>query len=307
MLPWFYMKTFWHYYIANNTSIEIKHPFQPKSLIFKSTPPPPFFFLKRNAIFLWYMLVVFLIYFFDISIYLYALTKWKPEWKQADACKILPCLKFRPLMPEKLTLFSISQIRDSCWLNGRGWGIVNPLVPGKFEWHFRYLIFQIISVINGWGISCELALRWMLLDLTDDKSTLVLVMAWCRQATSHYLNQCWPRSLPPYGVTIGPNVNSRVLMNRWRASTKRIWLIDTLLFWRSDSDITFCDWLPCHCLAWISVNIRLSMFVDGTLNNGARFLALFLWDMIRSLSYFFSTILTHDSIYSGITCMMIHF
>ena len=25
-------------------------------------------------------------------------------------------------------------------------------------------------------------------------------MAWCRQATSHYLNQCWPRSLPPYGV-----------------------------------------------------------------------------------------------------------
>ena len=26
-------------------------------------------------------------------------------------------------------------------------------------------------------------------------------MAWCRQATRHYLNQCWPRSLPPYGVT----------------------------------------------------------------------------------------------------------
>ena len=26
-------------------------------------------------------------------------------------------------------------------------------------------------------------------------------MAWCRQATSHYLSQCWPRSLAPYGVT----------------------------------------------------------------------------------------------------------
>ena len=34
---------------------------------------------------------------------------------------------------------------------------------------------------------------------TDDKSTLVQVMAWCRQATSHYLNQCWPRSPTPYG------------------------------------------------------------------------------------------------------------
>ena len=38
-------------------------------------------------------------------------------------------------------------------------------------------------------------------NLTDDKSTLVQVMAWCRHATSHYLNQCWPRSSTPYGVT----------------------------------------------------------------------------------------------------------
>ena len=38
-------------------------------------------------------------------------------------------------------------------------------------------------------------------DLTDDKSALIQVMAWCRQATSHYLNQCWPRSSTPYGVT----------------------------------------------------------------------------------------------------------
>ena len=35
---------------------------------------------------------------------------------------------------------------------------------------------------------------------SDDKSTLVQVMAWCRQATSHYLNQCWPSSLSLYGV-----------------------------------------------------------------------------------------------------------
>ena len=35
----------------------------------------------------------------------------------------------------------------------------------------------------------------------DDKSTLVQVMAWCRQATSHYLSQCWPCSMSPYGVT----------------------------------------------------------------------------------------------------------
>ena len=33
-------------------------------------------------------------------------------------------------------------------------------------------------------------------------------MAWCRQATSHYLSQCWPRSMSPYGITRPQWVNS---------------------------------------------------------------------------------------------------
>ena len=56
-------------------------------------------------------------------------------------------------------------------------------------------------MIDGKGISCETVFVWLSLDVTDDKSTLVQVMAWCRQATSHYLSQCWPRSLSPYGIT----------------------------------------------------------------------------------------------------------
>ena len=66
--------------------------------------------------------------------------------------------------------------------------------------------FQIISVIDGW--SC---LRWMSLDLTDDKSKLVQVMAWCHQAPSHYMSQCWPRSLSPIGVSRPQWVNLYVL------------------------------------------------------------------------------------------------
>ena len=77
----------------------------------------------------------------------------------------------------------------------------NSLAPGKFEWNSRCVIFKQISVIDGWGISCEIALIWMSLDFIDDQSTLVQVMAWCCQATSHYLGLCWPRSLSPYGVT----------------------------------------------------------------------------------------------------------
>ena len=41
----------------------------------------------------------------------------------------------------------------------------------------------------------------MPLDLIDDKSTWVQVMAWCHQAPSHYLSQCWLRSMSLYGIT----------------------------------------------------------------------------------------------------------
>ena len=57
----------------------------------------------------------------------------------------------------------------------------------------REVIFKLILMIDNWGV------LWSL-DLTDDKSTLIQVMAWCRQAISHYLSQSWPRSMLPYGV-----------------------------------------------------------------------------------------------------------
>ena len=85
---------------------------------------------------------------------------------------------------------------------------INSLGPGKFKWNFRHVIFKQIVVIGGWGISCKITLIWMSLVFTDDQSTLVHVMAWCRQATSHYLSQCWPRSLSPYGVTRPQWVNN---------------------------------------------------------------------------------------------------
>ena len=78
--------------------------------------------------------------------------------------------------------------------------ILNSLAPGRFQRNCRKVIFQLILMIGGLSISCKIVLKWMPMDLTDGKSTLVQVMAWCRQATSHYLGQCWPRSLSPYGV-----------------------------------------------------------------------------------------------------------
>ena len=38
-------------------------------------------------------------------------------------------------------------------------------------------------------------------------STLVQVIAWCHQAASYYLSQCWPRSMLPYSITRPQRVN----------------------------------------------------------------------------------------------------
>ena len=65
------------------------------------------------------------------------------------------------------------------------------LLTGSCQWKPAAVIYK---PFNFMSTSCEIALKWMPQNIFDDKSTLVPVMAWCHQATSHYLNQCWPRS-----------------------------------------------------------------------------------------------------------------
>ena len=46
-------------------------------------------------------------------------------------------------------------------------------------------------MIDGGDIAYKIVLRWISLDLSDDKSTLVQVMAWCRQAELIIIPQSW--------------------------------------------------------------------------------------------------------------------
>ena len=82
------------------------------------------------------------------------------------------------------------------WIHG-----FNSLAPGRFEWKLRWIIIKLLFSIDSWVISCETTLKRWSQAFTNRKLTLAQVMAWCRQATSHYLSQCWPRSLLPYGGT----------------------------------------------------------------------------------------------------------
>ena len=105
----------------------------------------------------------------------------------------MPTRNFLPLVTNGSGFFAILLY---LWWYFKGIGIpfmailwhFNSLVPGKFEWNYRYIIFKRILVIDVSGISSEISLIWMSLDSTDDQSTVVPVMDWCRQATSHWAN-----------------------------------------------------------------------------------------------------------------------
>ena len=71
----------------------------------------------------------------------------------------------------------------------------NSLTPERFGYDYKNVIFSLALQTGIFRSFYDNVIRWMPQDLTDDKSTLVQVMAWCRQATSYYLSQCWPRSM----------------------------------------------------------------------------------------------------------------
>ena len=107
--------------------------------------------------------------------------------------------------------------------------------PSDIQWNFRKVNFQCILVA---AVSYEIVPRWRSMDITDDKTTLVQVMAWyitddkttlvqviawCRQATSHYLTQCWPKSKMLYSATRPQWVNKKSNFNRFIVSQKGTW------------------------------------------------------------------------------------
>ena len=61
---------------------------------------------------------------------------------------------------------------------------LNALAPGKYGSSFKSTIFKLIIENCILGIHCEITLGCTLQNLTDEKSTLDQILAWCCQATS---------------------------------------------------------------------------------------------------------------------------
>ena len=85
---------------------------------------------------------------------------------------------------------------------------LNSWTPGWCGSNFKSTIFKLIIQNSSLGTHCEIALMLMPQNLTDETLTLVQLIAWSRQARNHYLSQCSPRSVSPYGITKPQWVNS---------------------------------------------------------------------------------------------------
>ena len=89
--------------------------------------------------------------------------------------------------------------QQTLWFENK-YQAVNSIAPDICGSNFKSIFLEYILQIKLMS-TCENALRWMPQNTFDVESILVQVMAWCHQATSHYLSHCWPISMSPYGVT----------------------------------------------------------------------------------------------------------
>ena len=83
------------------------------------------------------------------------------------------CLKKYEFCYTELTNYGNLLIFDQHWWQWCLPRSSNSLTSRRFRYKFRYVIFKLNSIIHGWGISCKIAFRWMSLEHTDGKSTLV--------------------------------------------------------------------------------------------------------------------------------------
>ena len=70
-----------------------------------------------------------------------------------------------------------------------GFKNINSFAPDRMLWNFREVRLKLIFLIDGTRIPCEMAPRWMALDFTNEKSSLVQVIASCRRVHT-FISPC---------------------------------------------------------------------------------------------------------------------
>ena len=134
--------------------------------------------------------------------------------KSANVSMITPKMRLRTIM---MTMKKNSRSYTTRTTNSGSWKQERQIItlrPRQNGRHFEDNILKCIFFFKN--VLYFIALIWIPQHFID-KATVVQVMAWCHQAISYYLNQCWPRSMSPYAI-IRPQ-----WVNHSGAETRIIW------------------------------------------------------------------------------------
>ena len=94
---------------------------------------------------------------------------------------------------------------------------------------------------------------------------MVPLMAWCRQAMSHYLSQCWPRSMSQYGVS-GPQWVNEIT----KLSVKKMYLKMEAKCVEKFMGLLACLWVPLFdslCIIYIYIKAWFSLSTTAISNS----------------------------------------
>ena len=96
---------------------------------------------------------------------------------------------------------------------------------------------------------------------TSQMSTLVQVMAWCSQVTSHYLSQCWPRSMSPYPSGLSGQITLKIDIKVTHCKSDRILrcIINFLFHCQSLLSIHACNHLSQDLTLKIEVKVIVTI------------------------------------------------
>ena len=126
---------------------------------------------------------------------------------------------------------------------------------GRCGSNFTRVFFKLISQIYILRTCLKICLRWVSQNPIDfffyNQSTLVqvILMPWWCQATSHYLSQRWPQSMPPYGIT-----KPQWVINVWTLCTYN-WLSDItqLTHWGGNKMATTLQTTFLNVFSWMKI------------------------------------------------------
>ena len=82
------------------------------------------------------------------------------------------------------------------------------------------------------SLTCILPAKVWALVIFTVAAKLVWVMAWCSHVTSHYLHQCWPRSMWPYVIS-RPQIVEALLINFSVAGVRDPFLFRKTVYYNS--------------------------------------------------------------------------